>query len=70
MKKLVIPVHRSAYSVYGCNGAITVRDLIERLEDYDEDTQIYFSHDNGYTYGALTMYDLQDADAEYWDDED
>ena len=46
MKKLVIPVHRSAYSVDGCDGAITVRDLIERLEDYDEDTQIYFSHDN------------------------
>ena len=45
MKKLVIPVHRSAYSVDGCDGAITVRDLIERLEDYDEDTQIYFSHD-------------------------
>ena len=31
MKKLVIPVHLSAYSFYGCEGAITVRDLIERL---------------------------------------
>lgn len=32
---------------------MTVGELIETLSNFDEDTPIYFSHDNGYTYGSL-----------------
>ena len=32
---------------------LTVRDLIELLEQYDEDDKVIFSNDGGYTYGRL-----------------
>ena len=31
--------------------SITVRELINLLEQFDEDAPIIFSNDNGYTYG-------------------
>ena len=33
---------------------MTVGELIVFLEDYDEDTPLYLSFDNGYTYGGIT----------------
>ena len=33
---------------------MTVRELIDRLSDYDEDTLVYLNNDNGYTYGSIT----------------
>lgn len=33
---------------------MTVGELIDFLGNYDEDTPIYLSFDNGYTYGGIT----------------
>ena len=33
---------------------LTVGELIEILEGYDDDMPVFFSNDNGYTYGVIT----------------
>lgn len=33
---------------------MTVGELISYLEQYDENSPVVFSNDNGYTYGSLT----------------
>ena len=38
--------------------SITVGELINELRNYDEDTKIIFSNDNGYTYGVVTECDV------------
>ena len=35
---------------------MTVRDLIDYLEQFDEEAQVYLRHDGGYTYGGITPY--------------
>ena len=35
-------------------------------KDFDEDTKVYISNDNGYTYGSVTEYRIR----EDWVDED
>lgn len=52
VKELLLNVNRTGYETSQCK-TITVGELIGMLEDYDEDTPIYFSNDNGYTYGGL-----------------
>ena len=33
--------------------SLTVGELISYLQEYDEDSKVVFSNDNGYTYGRL-----------------
>ena len=33
---------------------MTVGELVDVLSQYDEDTPVYLSFDNGYTYGGIT----------------
>lgn len=61
MKKeyLKIETHHDGYSVDQCERTITARQLIDYLEENcDDDTPIYFSNDNGYTYGHISLYDI------------
>ena len=65
---LKIETHRDGYSVDQCYKTITARQLIDYLEENcDNDTPIYFSNDNGYTYGHIS---LNDIDFDEFDDED
>ena len=50
---IIIEAQREGYSIHQCYKTMTVGELIQELSPYDEDTPIYFSHDNGYTYGSL-----------------
>ena len=52
--KLFIEGRRTAYSADQIKNTMTVGDLIRFLEQYDEDTKVYLSNDNGYTYGSIT----------------
>lgn len=57
MEKIaILKTNRSEYSIKeAANSSITVRELIEYLEDnLDPDSRIVFSNDNGYTYGYIT----------------
>ena len=52
---------------------MTAGELIQVLSQYDEDTPIYFSHDNGYTYGSLREENIDfrcDEEDENYDEED
>ena len=66
-KKIIINVERSAYSPDQIGYTMTVGDLIAILEDFDEDTPIYFGNDmksyGWYTYGSLTERDIYDNEA-------
>lgn len=50
---LIILAEREGYSIDQVRRTMTVGELIEALQEYDEDTPIYLSHDSGYTYGGI-----------------
>lgn len=54
MEKLIYSTFREGYGIDQISRTMTVGDLISFLKDYDEDTPIYLSFDNGYTYGGIT----------------
>lgn len=64
---IIIEAEREGYSLSQCYKTMTAGQLIEVLQQYDEDTPIYFSHDNGYTYGSLRG---ENIDFRYEDDEE
>lgn len=66
---IIIEAKREGYSIEQAENereAITVGELMQMLEDFDEDTKVYISNDNGYTYGSVTEYRIR----EEWVDED
>jgi hypothetical protein len=55
MAKVYIEAERNAYSVEDIYKTMTVGELVHYLQDnFDDDDEIYLSHDNGYTFGAIT----------------
>lgn len=48
MKKLIYSTSREGYGVDQINRTMTAGELINFLAQYDEDTPIYLSFDNGY----------------------
>ena len=66
---LIIEAKREGYTIEQAENereAITVGELMQMLEEFDEDTKVYISNDNGYTYGSVTEYRIR----EDWVDED
>ena len=66
---IIIEAKREGYTIEQAENereAITVGALMQMLEDFDEDTKVYISNDNGYTYGSVTEYRIR----EDWVDED
>lgn len=54
MEKLIYNTFREGYGIDQIHRTMTVGELISFLSDYDEDTPVYLSFDNGYTYGGIT----------------
>ena len=52
--KVYIEGRRDGYSPYQCGRTMTVRELIEYLEQFDEDAPVSLNNDNGYTFGSIT----------------
>lgn len=67
MDKLIIIANKDSYSTEDIYNTMTVGDLKAFLEDLEDDTLIYLSFDNGYTYGALRD---DRMDIEYGDEEE
>ena len=66
---IIIEAKREGYTIEQAENereAITVGELMRLLEGFDEDTKVYISNDNGYTYGSVTEYRIR----EDWVDED
>ena len=57
-KALVFEAQRTGYGIDQiANNAITVGDLIEFLQEFEEDTLFVLSHGGGYTYGSIKMHE-------------
>lgn len=60
--KLFLEGKREGYSPDQVAQTMTVGELIEFLSQFDEDTEIYLKHDNGYTYGGITEYNFEEEE--------
>lgn len=63
-KYITIEASRTAYAPNQISRTMTVGELIEILEQYDEDTPVIISNDNGYTYGGLREFDFREIEDE------
>lgn len=86
MEKIVtLLTSRDEYDIRRASeSSMTVRDLIDELENYPLDAKIVFSNDRGYTYGYITYskIDMEEVETfekeeerqcreeEEWEDED
>lgn len=61
MEKLIYNTFREGYGIDQIHRTMTVGELIAFLENYDEDTPVYLSFDNGYTYGGITEDRFEDG---------
>ena len=68
--ELIIEVHRQGYGTDQIRSTMTVGELIDMLSDYDEDTPVYTSHDNGYTYGGISNWDFTEREIEEEDEDE
>lgn len=66
--KLIINTERQGYSTEQITRTITVGELISFLEDYEPDTEVYLSFDNGYTYGGIQQHNLEEVYEEDYGD--
>ena len=53
MDKLILNARPEGYAIYQIKGTMTVSELRDFLKDYDDETPVYLSFDNGYTYGGI-----------------
>ena len=58
MKRLMILAYREKYGKDDVR-TMTVGELREALEEFDDDADVILSHDSGYTYGGI-RYDLME----------
>jgi len=62
--RILIKARRNGYSPEQCGKTMTVRELIDFLDDFKlyENAKIYFSFDNGYTFGEIRESDFESED--------
>lgn len=65
MRYLEIKAEREGYTPSQCGETMTVRELRDFLDYFDDDMPVYLSHDNGFTYGPITE---RLIDTAYYDD--
>ena len=47
MQEIFIKTRHNGYDTEQCGSTLTVKELIEILEDFNEDSPVYFSNDGG-----------------------
>lgn len=58
--KVIIEASRDGYSLDQMTDTLTVQELIDILSEYDPNSKVYLSHDNGYTYGGIRQYNISE----------
>lgn len=61
---LIIEATREAYSLKDLRRTMTVGEMIEYLQQFDEETPIVISNDSGYIYGTITAYNFNELELE------
>ncbi len=73
MTYITLETKRNGYSPDQCGKTMTVQELIDCLSGFDPEAKVYFSNDNGYTYGNISEWDFnekyeeEDEDAEEYE---
>lgn len=64
MERVIIEPVNEGYSFNQIDNTMTVGELIELLQEFDENAKIYFSFDNRYTVGSLrsSMIEVEEAE--------
>lgn len=58
--KVFINANRNGYAPDQVRHTMTVAELIAILEELPGDAPVYLKHDGGYTYGGITVADIED----------
>ena len=53
-RAIFIDGRRDAYSPAQCGDTMTVGELKEFLEQFNDDDEVFLRNDKGYTYGSIT----------------
>ena len=59
---LYINAVREGYEIDQIRHTMTVGQLMNWLEQFDEDTPVYLKHDQGYTYAGITVYKFVESE--------
>ena len=65
MQYISIEGTRTAYAptdIVNKVGTLTVGELIEILSGFDEDLPVVLNNDNGYTYGEIVEYNIEEVE--------
>ena len=63
MKNVIfIEGNRNGYGIEQCGYTMTVGELIEELQQYNENTPVYLRNDKGYTYGSINYEDISEVE--------
>ncbi len=69
MSYITLETKREGYAPDQCGNTMTVGELIQYLNQFDEDAKVFYSNDNGYTYGSIKSYQINEIYEEDNDDE-
>ncbi len=69
MEKLLFQTRREGYGIDQIRRTMTAGELIDFLTQYDDDTPVYLSFDNSYTYGGITEERFEEDYGEDGEDE-
>lgn len=64
MRGVFIEGRRDGYAPSQCYSTFTVRELIEKLEEFDDDMPVYLRNDKGYTYGSIDEESIEERTIE------
>ena len=64
MDYVTIETRRDGYSVDQCGSTLTVAELRDYIDQWDDDATVYFSNDNGYTFGTIRFEDINGCETE------
>lgn len=71
MRNIVyIEGRREGYSEEQISETMTVRELIDYLEEFDDDAVVLLKNDNGYTFGSITWDSFEEEYKDVDDDEE
>lgn len=68
MRTVFIETNRTGYSPEQVGRTMTVKELKDWLENFDEDSSIYLSNDDGYSYGYIGVSSFYEKDDEEGDE--
>lgn len=68
MRTVFIETNRTGYSPEQVGRTMTVKELKDWLENFDDESPVYLSNDDGYTYGYIGVGSFYEKDDEEGDE--